>query len=263
MEKIEAKTTVKRLRMSHIDELLKKNNLLEFNRNININHAIMLGKSAAERGILRMPLIADVSAFDKRRQYVIADAQHFCKGISLLKGPMRPSSLACLVKEYKSKEELISDIAMLNTTASSWKDDDFLNAWYRYGSDNTLHFKNYAHLFTMRENILTELSPGLTIDIYTSDKKAFKNGRLSFRDRGFSDNLAVILNDLKKDGVFNGANSLLGILQWTLARYSSNKPIDLNKLDQRIRSAVRIGEISKKEGRDSMIDLVEVVYNRI
>ena len=49
-----------------VKEMLKPRNLLEFNREISERHTKTLTKSINECGVLRYPVIGNISKFDKR-----------------------------------------------------------------------------------------------------------------------------------------------------------------------------------------------------
>ena len=53
------------MNLSEINELLKDDNLLEFNRDITPKHVEKMQQSILNCGILRLPVIADISKFDK------------------------------------------------------------------------------------------------------------------------------------------------------------------------------------------------------
>ena len=71
---------IKEFKKTELKELLQTKNLLEFNRDLSEKHVEKMIKSIVDCGILRYPVIGDVSAFDKRK-YVIIDGQHLCKAI--------------------------------------------------------------------------------------------------------------------------------------------------------------------------------------
>ncbi len=57
---------MKELKISEIKEMLKDKNLLEFNREISQRHSNAIMESIKECGLLRVPVIGDISKFDKR-----------------------------------------------------------------------------------------------------------------------------------------------------------------------------------------------------
>ncbi len=72
---------MKEFKISEIKELLKEKNLLEFNREISQRHTNSIMESVNQCGILRLPIIGDISKFDKRN-YVIVDGQHLCNALA-------------------------------------------------------------------------------------------------------------------------------------------------------------------------------------
>ena len=63
--------TNKSLEFSDLKKLLLKKNLLSFNRKIKKAHVRDMANSIMNCGLLRDPIIGDVSSFDHRRKYVI------------------------------------------------------------------------------------------------------------------------------------------------------------------------------------------------
>ena len=55
---------MKEFKINEIKELLKEKNLLEFNRDISQRHTNSILESVNQCGILRLPIIGDISEFD-------------------------------------------------------------------------------------------------------------------------------------------------------------------------------------------------------
>ena len=155
---------MKEFKISEIKELLKEKNLLEFNREISQRHTNSIMESVNQCGILRLPIIGDISKFDKRN-YVIVDGQHLCN--ALASDPTKHKKVNCIVKKYNTKAEVIKDVSKLNNVQKTWNDENYLNAWYKFGKDNIEHFSNYAYLWNTYNNIFDGLPCGFLVDLYS------------------------------------------------------------------------------------------------
>ena len=131
---------MKEFKINEIKELLKEKNLLEFNRDISQRHTNSILESVNQCGILRLPIIGDISEFDKRK-YVIVDGQHLCN--ALITEPAKHKKVMCIVKKYNTKDEVIKDVAKLNNVQKTWNDENYLDAWYKFGKDNGIHTTTY------------------------------------------------------------------------------------------------------------------------
>jgi len=242
-----------------VKEMLKPKNLLEFNREITKRHSNTLTKSINECGVLRYPVIGNISKFDKRK-YVIVDGQHLC--FAIVNMPNNKAKINCIVKDYETKEQLIKDVAILNNVNKTWTDKDYLHAWFKYGISNINYFTNYSYLWNMHQTYLDCLPCGYLVDLYAKNKDEFRTGKLEFKDRIFSDKLAQISCMLKND--FNkGSFTLQGLRTWAFEMHRKNIEIDFEKLKLRIMTAIMNKEDNNCNGRDDFRDLIEEVYNRI
>ena len=251
---------IREFKKSELKELLIEKNLLEFNRDISERHTEKMLKSIVDCGILRLPVIGDVSAFDKRK-FVIVDGQHLCNAIINIPVGEGIDKVDVIVKKYKSKKEVIEDISKLNNTQKTWNDENYLDAWFKYGRDNDF-FSNYSYLYNLYNNVFDGLPCGFLVELYTSNKSAFREGNLQFRDREFSDKLANLCYDLQQD-YKKSSFSLHGLLKWALGRVSEKKNIDWEKLISRLNRSLRKGEDKNCQGRDDFRDFVNEVYTRL
>jgi hypothetical protein len=251
---------MKTFKLTEIKEMLKEKNLLEFNREISKRHSNLMLESISQCGLLRHPVIGEVSKFDKRN-HVIVDGQHLCDAIVSL--PKRINKIDCIVKKYQTKEELIRDVAKLNNVQKTWNDENYLNAWYKYGRDNLDHFGNYAHLWNLYNDVFDGLPCGFLVDLYAKNKAGFRTGNLEFRDKKFSDKLAQISFMLKND-YKKGSFTLQGLRTWAFDRkFNQLKDIDFKKLESRLKMSLKNNEDHYCNGRDDFRDLIQEIYNRI
>lgn len=252
------KTKTATFNKSEIKELLKEKNLLEFNREILPKHVASMADSINSCGILRLPILGDISAFDKRKISII-DGQH------LLSAWVKTSSykIECIVKKYDDKSQVIKDVATLNNIQKTWTDENYLNAWYKFGKDNIDHFTNYSYLWNMYNDVYDGLPCGFLVDLYANNKDGFRTGELEFRDRSFSDKVAYIAHILKED--YNKSSfTLHGLRLWCFERkFQHQKSIDFEKLKSRIKLAFKNREDQNCNGREDFKDFIDRIYKRL
>jgi hypothetical protein len=249
---------IEKLSREKVRELLKKDNLLEFNRTIKPRHVKSMFDSVKACGILRLPVVGKLKYPDRRSDAVI-DGQHLLSAFLKTKQPF----INCVRKEYTNKSQVIRDVAKLNNIQKSWNDENYLESWYKFGKTNLKYFSNYSYLYNMYKEILTGLPCGLLIDIYAVNKNDFKEGRLQFKDREFSDKLAQICYILKMNHK-KGAFTLQGLRVWAFKRkYKEGKDIDFLKLESRLKLALRNNEDKNCNSREDFDALVDIIYNRV
>ena len=244
-----------------LENFLKEKNLLEFNRTISLKHVEKMQRSVLNCGLLRLPVLGDVSAFDKRG-VVIVDGQHLCKAITLLNPKDRPKKIDVILKKYNTKREVINDISKLNNTQKTWNDENYLDAWYKYGKEDLDHWTNYSYLYSKYNDVFDGLPCGYLVDVYSVSKSGFREGTLEFRDKEFSDKLAQLSYKLKKD--YNkGSFALQGLRFWAFDRLNSKKTIDWEKLNSRLSWALKNNEDIRIQGREDFRDFVSNTYSRV
>ncbi len=254
---------IQKFTVAQLKELLKEKNLLEFNRDISEGHTKKMQESVMDCGILRLPVIGDLSAFDKNRKQAIIDGQHLCNAIVRLPRSSAITSIDCIVKTYESKKDVISDISKLNNTQKTWNDENYLDAWFKFGKDNIEHFTNYTYLHNLYSSSFDGLPCGFLVDLYAKSKDDFKEGRLEFRDREFSDKLAQISLMLKED-FKKGSFTLHGLRMWAMKRkFEEKKDIDFFKLKSRLSQAIRNKEDAMCNGREDFNEFCKNVYTRL
>ena len=251
---------IKELKKTELKDLLIEKNLLEFNRDISERHTDKMLKSVIDCGVLRLPVIGDVSEFDSRK-YVIVDGQHLCNAIVNMPIGSGINKINVIIKKYNSKKEVIEDISKLNNTQKTWNDENYLDAWFKYGRDNEC-FSNYSYLYNLYNSVFDGLPCGFLVELYTSNKSAFREGNLQFRDREFSDKLANLCYELQQN-FRKPSHALHGLLKWALARVSEKKSIDWVKLESRLLRAMKKGEDKNCNGREDFRELVNDIYTRL
>ena len=256
---------MKKFKIKEIKELLKTKNLLEFNREISQRHTNSMIQSITECGVLRLPVIGDISKFDKRK-YVIIDGQHLCNAIVQMPKNLFSNTIEdidCIIKVYNNKNEVISDVAKLNNIQKNWNDENYLNAWNEFGKDNIEYYKNYSFLWRTYNTIFDGLPCGFLVDLYATNKEAFRNGKLEFKDVEFSDTLASISYMLKED--YNkGSFTLQGLKIWAFDRkFNQLKEVDFVKLQSRLKLALKNEEDKYCNGREDFSKFIDIVYKRI
>lgn len=256
---------MKQFKIKEIKELLKEKNLLEFNREISQRHTNLIMDSVNQCGVLRLPIIGDISKFDKRK-YVIVDGQHLCNALVNMPTTLFndvSDKIDCIVKVYSSKGEVIRDVAKLNNVQKVWNDENYLNAWYHYGKDNLDFFSNYAYLWNTYNNIFDGLPCGFLVDLYATNKENFREGKLEFKDIQFSDKLAQLSFKLKQE--YNkGSFTLQGLRSWAFDRkFIALKEVNFAKLESRLMLSLKNNEDKGCNGRDDFSEFIDTIYKRI
>jgi len=251
---------MRKLKIKKIRELLKEKNLLEFNREISQRHTNSIIESVSQCGLLRVPILGDISSFDNRK-LVIVDGQHLCS--ALVKMNTTIKEVNCIVKKYDNKNEVIRDVAKLNNVQKTWNDENYLNAWYKFGKDNIDYFSNYAYLWNTYNNIFDGLPCGFIVDLYATNKENFRTGTLEFRDVQFSDKLAQI-SFMLKSKYNKGSFTLQGLRHWAFNRkFNEMRDLDFVKLESRLKLALKNKEDQYCNGREDFCSFVDKIYKRL
>ena len=240
------------INVKELKSLVKEENLLPFNRTISDKHVLKMTESIADCGILRLPVIGNLLYAKGKR--AIIDGQHLV--VSILKSDAK--DIQCILKDYETKEEVISDVSKLNNTQKSWKDEDFLDAWYKYGMDNYKYYQAYAYIMEKYERY--DLPCGFLVGLYAKSKNDFKLGKLEFRNFDLSNTILEIADTLKTDFKMP-AHSLEGLKKWIFSR--EHKTTDLVKLESRLYHALRTEEINPKVSRDEFMEELTRLYSRL
>lgn len=250
--------TTKEFSIAELKNLIREENLLPFNRKIAKKHVLKMMKSVEESDLIRDPLLGKMS-YDNNK-LAIVDGQHLISALVILSKDPKYKRIRCKVKDYTTKGQVIKDISKINNVQKTWKDENYLDAWYMFGpSGNPEYFPNYSHLWSRVNQ--GELPIGLIIDIYTSNKDAFKEGKLAFYDIQFSESIFSLLRDLRLE--FNcSANMLYGVL---LFAKEKRQTIDFYKLRSRLFDAMRNKTYSEREvsTRELFRDFVNHNYHKL
>lgn len=258
-------TKTKNFTLSQLKELVKEHNLLPFNREISPTHANAMQKSIIKSGILRRPIVGRLK-YDKNKLAII-DGQHLVSAMTTLPEKYKIKRGECIVKEYDNRKDVIYDISVLNNTQKVWNDEQFLNAWYQFGADqNEDYYPNYIELYKKYNQ--GSLSCGLLVDIYTKSKDLFREGKLTFFDKKFSDEVYYLCNDLKN--TFGSAAFMLhGVLGFCVEMHNNKKQIDWNRLKSRVfyamkhKDTIKSDKNKKNPSRDEFREFVKEEYNRL
>jgi len=170
------KTTIIKLSKKEIQQLLKKENLLSFNRKITKSHSMSILESINTYGMLRLPVIVNL-IYDNNRKS-IADGQHTLTG--LVTSMSKNQHQECIEVDCENKKQVIDLIAKLNTTAKSWTNENFLNAWLNFGKEYK-YYTDYFYLNNMQKESTISLSK--ILDIFVSNIESFKKGEPKMKNR--------------------------------------------------------------------------------
>jgi len=242
------------LNRQQVQELLQPENLLHFNRNISLKHSKILSKSIDEIGMLRLPIIGDLSKIPNQKNKSIVDGQHLLKGFLLNK---KNKNINCLIKKYSSKQELINDISLLNSTQKRWTDKDYLDAWCEFGPDNFKYYHNYSDLRIFYLEVYKGLTLGTLLTIWAKDKNEFKLGRLTFNDRDLCKQISELCY------VIYSKFGKKSFLQQGLIYEMRSGKYNYEKLKSRLITSLNNNEDKNMKGRDDFREFIINIYNRL
>lgn len=249
-----------KLNHDELTDMIKPVNLLSINREIKIKHVNDMEISIIKSGILRLPVIG-MLRYDNDRLAVI-DGQHLLS--AFLRLDDSENGLDVIVKEYKDRKSVITDISRLNSTQKVWVDADYLKAWLNFGNKNSNYHKNYVYLDNQLKK--TDLSLGILITAYsdTNNKNKFKSGELEFADKEFIDSVINTCTLLKRK--YNKSSYVLrGVVKWCRSKgLGKNKEIiDFDKLNTRLIHAADNKNDSHIKDRDSYAKFIKDRYTAI
>jgi hypothetical protein len=244
--------TIKTIKLTktEVTYLLKKENLLPFNRKITQKHAMSILESISAYGVLKLPVVARLGY--KNNILAIADGQHTITGIETI---MRKKDvIECIVVDCKTKKEVVDLIARLNTTAKSWGNQDFLDAWIKFGADNE-HYSKYELIHNRLEQ--SKISLANILSIFVKKDGSFKKGNINFVDNPVHANLVY---KLAKHFVLNYKTSafpLVGVITFV----QSHPNFEDSDIESFILRANRYFNSENKypKGREEMKSLLETI----
>ena len=237
------KMEIREVTMEELKRLTRENNLLEFNRPITAVHVQDMIASVQRCGLLRLPVIGNITKFDGRDSAII-DGQHLCSALVKMRGPGASNkTIKVIWKTYHEKRDVINDIAILNNTSKSWGDNDYLHAWVKFGADND-NYSFYSHLQLKLKQYekLSNMTLNLLMECYAvNDRKkriAFKEGMLTFKDIDYSDQLVKYVAELLEAGMHGGVS--IGFARWAHTMYfTKGIEIDWKKIVIRIKHTMK------------------------
>jgi len=252
---------IKKFTKQELKGLLQVENLLPFNRSITAAHVSKMAQSVKDCGLLRAPIIGKLN-YIKPPVYAIIDGQHLVSAVVAINNEPEFENIDCIVRDYESKREVIKAVAKVNNTMNMWKDRHYLSAWYLFGPENEDYYENYKFL----NNLLTNdhMPCSFLITLYCTSKDDFKEGKLLFRDREFSDKVYKLALMLKNQ-YDKQSPCLNGLEVWCKRKhYHEKKAINFQKLESRMKAGIRNKELgSMSMGRDDFHDWIEQVYTRL
>jgi hypothetical protein len=141
--------------------MIKHLKTLPFNRAINMKHITALLNSMITYGILRVPVILRTTIFGKKDDYIL-DAQHMVS--ALIKADVK--EVPCIVIEENNITQIINTMAALNNTLSTWKIDDYVNAFTHMPGKEDYKLLKVHHLstgfnYTVSSKILNGTTGGI------------------------------------------------------------------------------------------------------
>jgi len=204
-----------------VEELLSEENLLSFNREINLEHAKKMENSIKTLGVLRLPVLAKLKYQDD--DLAIADMQHGLYGWNKL--ATKKDTIDAIVVDCKTKKDVVNLIAKLNTTSKGWRDINYLKTWIEFGIENE-QFGNYITLDKVFKR--TELPMSLLLDIFAVSKIGFKLGELEFKHQSRSMLIANVCLYFRARGW--KSYQLNGLSKFLLNNELSIKEIEILKM---------------------------------
>jgi len=183
--------------------VIKQLKTLPFNRAINMKHITALLNSMLSYGILRLPVILRTKIFGRESDYIL-DAQHMVA--ALLKADIKQTP--CIVIESNDITQIIDIMAVLNNTLSTWKIDDYVNAYCHMPGKEDYKLLKVHHLstgfnYTVSSKILNGTTGGI------------KNGKFKINCTDADD---MTQNLIDATSLFNTDNSKFMLAYITFAR---------------------------------------------
>mgnify|MGYP003645929663 CR=1 FL=1 len=244
--------TIKTIKLTktEVTYLLKKENLLPFNRKITKKHAMNILQSINSYGVLRFPVIARLNY--NNNILALADGQHTVTGIKTIMG--NEDFLECIVVDCKTKKQVVDLIAKLNTTAKSWRNEDFLDAWLNFGADNE-HYSKYELIDNRVKK--SNISLANILSIFVKNDNSFQKGNVNFVDNPQQANLVYKLAKHFVLKYKTTAFPLVGVILFA----QSHPEFDILDIESFILRASRYYNSKNlfPKGREEMRSLLEII----
>lgn len=245
------KTQIVKKSKKEIVELLKKENLLVFNRKITKAHAMNILESINTYGMLRLPVIVQ-TLYDNNKE-AIADSQHTLTGLVTKMSANEYQD--CILVKCKTKKEVIDLIAKLNTTAKSWSNENFLSAWLKFGADY-----EYYPIYEMIDNRQKQSGISLSkiLDIFISNKNAFKKGEPKLKNPIQANNVYKFAKHFRSK-YKSAAHQIAGVIQFAQTKKWEDEE-KVNNFILRVDSYASIKGNRYPKDREDIKDKLEELY---
>jgi hypothetical protein len=170
---------------------------LNYNRKPIDSHVSVMTVSVLKLGVTRNINVVRTSAFGKKDALYILDGQHLTKAILGLTPKQLKGFFAVTIYEIDEISDIITTVALINSTAANWKLEDYLSAWVAEGKKDYMLLQETLNKFKQNINSLIE---AFTMQI-SSGNKEFKEGNF----RANTKNFQSIIN-LHNEGLKAGLN---------------------------------------------------------
>jgi hypothetical protein len=170
---------------------------LGFNRKPIDSHVSVMTVSVLKLGVTRNINVVRTSAFGKTNALYILDGQHLTKAILGLTPKQLKGFFAVTIYDIDEISDIITTVALINSTAANWKLEDYLNAWVAEGKKDYILLKETLSSFKQNINSVIE---AYTMQISTGNKE-FKEGNFKAIRKNFE-----IIRKLHNAGLKAGLN---------------------------------------------------------
>jgi hypothetical protein len=152
-----------------------------YNRKPIDSHVSVMTVSVLKLGVTRNISVVRTSAFGKKDALYILDGQHLTKAILGLTPKQLKGFFAVTIYDIDEISDIITTVALINSTAANWKLEDYLNAWVAEGKKDYIILKETLNKYKQNINSLIE---AFTMQI-SSGNKEFKEGNFRAVKKNF------------------------------------------------------------------------------
>src|SRR6478736_5940063 len=103
------------------------------NRPTRDKHTQVMTISVLKIGVTRMINVVRTSAFGKENGLYVLDGQHLRKAIIGIGANQLKGHFIVTIDDIDDREDIVSAISQLNSTASNWKLEEYLSSWVSLG----------------------------------------------------------------------------------------------------------------------------------